>query len=90
MQKIRIFEKNMTIPAPFRQNKELGTAHYKIKVPKKSKLLEKGITKAQFCQEVADSFEQEYELNGMLHMNSSDWRMQRGYMFMCVTGRLDV
>ena len=80
----------MTMPTPFRQNKDLGTSHYKIKVPKKSKLLEEGITRAQFCQGVADYFEQEYELNGMLHMNSSDWRMQRGYMFMCVTGRLDV
>lgn len=88
--KIINFGKKISIPAPFRKNTDLGESHYKIKIPKKSKLAEKGITKAQFCQEVADYFEGEHQIHDTLQIDRSNWRIQRGYMFMCVTSCLDV
>ena len=85
MQKITVLGKKITLPLPFRTNSELGISDYKIKIPKKSKLLGAGVSKDQFCQEVAEYFNDEYSLNGLETFSRSNWVAKRGYLFLSVT-----
>jgi hypothetical protein len=48
-------------------------------------LLGAGVSKDQFCQEVAEYFNDEYSLNGLETFSRSNWVAKRGYLFLSVT-----
>jgi len=90
MRKVKVFGKSITVPSPFRANSDNGTTDYKVKIPKKSKLVAKGITKEQFCDALTEQFNDELVLNGMQCVSSARSHIKRGSIFIRVTSVLDV
>lgn len=83
-QRVRVCGGFITVPAPFRSLADGYIKHYKIKVPKKSKLAAKKVTAEKFCEELADTFNDDYECNGVECFSRSSWYIKRGYMFLSV------
>lgn len=89
MNKVRVFNKFVNVPAPFHKDSDLGHEKYKVKIPKKSKLKASNITVGQFSQELTNHYNDEYDMNGIECSSSATWFIRRGYIFISVINTLN-